>query len=63
MEVLIFAFVAMMKLYRPKEKLAPEPHQFQPFDVQTLKQVYGTRVGSSSRSSDRRESYAVQAMS
>ena len=63
MEVLIFAFVAMMKLYRPKEKLVPEPHQFQPFDVQTLKQVYGARVESSSRSADRRESYAVQALS
>jgi hypothetical protein len=63
MEILIFAFIAMMKLYRPKEKLVPEPHQFQPFDVQTLKQVYGARVGSSRRSSGRRESYAVQAMS
>jgi hypothetical protein len=63
MEVLIFAFIATTKFHRPKEKLVPEPDQFQPFDVQTLKHVYGARVGSSSRSSDRRKSYAVQAMS
>jgi hypothetical protein len=63
MEVLIFAFIAMTRLYRPEVKLVPEPHQFEPFDVQTLKQVSGARVGSLSRSSGRRESYAVQAMS
>jgi hypothetical protein len=63
MEILVFAFIAGFKFYRRKEKFAPEPYPFQPFDVQTLKQVYNTRVDSSSRSSDRRESYAVQALS
>jgi hypothetical protein len=63
MEVLVFALVAITKLYRPKEKFVPEPHQFQPLDVQALKQVYNARVESSRRSSDRPESYAVQAVS
>jgi hypothetical protein len=63
MEILIFAFVAGLSLYRSKEKFVPEPDQFQPIDVQTLKQVYNTRADSSSRSSDRRRSYAVQALS
>ena len=63
MEILVFAFIAVFKHYRSKEKFVPEPYPFQSFDVQTLRQVYHTRVDSSSRSSDRRESYAVQALS
>jgi hypothetical protein len=63
MEILVFAFVAGFRLYRSKEKFVPEPYPFQPFDLQTLKQVYNARVDSSSRSSDRPESYAVQALS
>jgi hypothetical protein len=62
MEILVFALVAM-KLFKPKEKIVPEPHQFQPLDVQALKQVYNARVESSGRSSDRQESYAVEALS
>jgi len=63
MEVLVFAIIAILKLYRPKEKFVPEPHEFQPFDVQTLKQVYSAKGGSSHRSTDRQESYAIQAVS
>jgi hypothetical protein len=63
MEILIFAFVAGLKLYRSKEKFVPETYPFQPLDVQALKQVYNNRVDSSSRLSDRRKSYAVQALS
>jgi hypothetical protein len=63
MEILVFAFIAGFRFYRPKEKFVPEPYPFQPFDVQTLKQVYNTRVDSSSRSSEQRESYSVQALS
>jgi hypothetical protein len=63
MEILVFALIAMTKLYKRKEKIVPEPHQFQPFDVQTLKQVYNARVQSSSRSSGRQESYVIQAAS
>jgi hypothetical protein len=63
MEILVFAFIARFRHYGPKEKFVPEPYQFQPFDVQTLKQVYNARVDSSSRLSDRRRSYAVQALS
>lgn len=63
MEILVFAFIAGFRFYRSKEKFVPEPYPFQPFDIQTLKQVYKTRVDSSNRSSDRQESYAVQALS
>jgi hypothetical protein len=63
MEILVFAFVAGFELYRAKEKFVPEEYPLQPFDVQTLKQVYNARAGSSNRSSDRRESYAVRALS
>jgi hypothetical protein len=63
MEILVFALLAVFKLYRPEEKIVREPHQFQPLDVQVLEQVYHARVESSRPSSDRRESYAVQAVS
>jgi len=63
MEILIFAFAAGFKAYRPAEKFVPEPYPFQPLDVRALKQVYNARVDSSRRSSDRQKSYAVQALS
>ena len=63
MEILVFALVAFTKMISPKEMSVLEPEQFQPFDVQTLNQVYKARVESSRRSSDRQESYAVQAVS
>jgi hypothetical protein len=63
MEILIFAISAGFRHYKSEEKIVPEAYPLQPFDVQTLKQVYNTRVDSSSRTSDRRESYAIQALS
>jgi hypothetical protein len=63
MEILVFALVSGFKLYRPQEKFVPEPDPFQRFDVQMLKHVYNLRADSSSRSSDRRKSYVVQAAS
>jgi hypothetical protein len=63
MEILIYAISAGFRFYRSKEKFVPEAYPLQPFDLQTLKQVYNTRVDSSSRSSDRQQSYAVQALS
>ncbi len=62
MEVLVFAMIAIIKLYRPEEKFVPELHEFQPFDVQMLKHVYNAKGGSSHRSSDRQKSYAIQAV-
>jgi hypothetical protein len=63
MEALIFGIVAIMKLFRHDEKMVPEPLQFRPFDIQTLKQVYNGRVDSSNRPSARHQSYAAQALS
>jgi hypothetical protein len=63
MEALVFALVAIIKLFRPDEKIVPEPTQFRPFDIQALKHVYKGRVDSSNRPSARHESYAAQALS
>jgi hypothetical protein len=63
MEALIFALVAMMKLFRHEEKMVPEPLQFRPFDIQALEHVYNGRVDSSNRPSGRHQSYAAQAVS
>jgi hypothetical protein len=63
MEALIFGLVAIMKLFRHEEKMVPEPADFRPFDIQTLKHVYNGRVDSSNRASGRHQSYAAQALS
>lgn len=63
MEALVFALVAIMKLFRTEEKMVPEPLQFRPFDIQALNHVYNGRVESSNRPSARHESYAAQALS
>ena len=61
MEILVFALVAMTKLYRREEKFVREPHTFQPLDVQALRHVYKTREKSSERPFDQPESYVVPA--
>jgi hypothetical protein len=63
MEILVFALVAMTKLYRREEKVVRESHPFQPLDVQALRHVYEIRETSSGRPSDRQESYVVQPVS
>jgi hypothetical protein len=63
MEVLVFALVAMTMLYRREEKIVPETHHFQPFDVQALKRVYNARYETSGRPSDRQKSYVVTTVS
>ncbi len=63
MEILVTAIVASIKLYRTKERMVIEPHHFQPFDLQALKQVYAARVESSTRLPQRPGSYRVQTAS
>jgi hypothetical protein len=63
MEILVFALVAIAKLYRREEELVREPHPFQPLDVQALRHVYEIREKSSGQPSDRQKSYVVQAES
>jgi hypothetical protein len=63
MEILVFALVAIAKLYPREEKLVRESHPFKPLDVQALRYVYEIREKSSGRPSDRQESYVVQAVS
>lgn len=61
MEILVFALVAITKLYRHEEKFVREPHTFQPLNVQALRHVYKTEEKSSGRPLDQPESYVVQA--
>ena len=42
MEILVFALVAMTKLYRREVKLVREPHTSKALDVQALRHVYKT---------------------
>jgi hypothetical protein len=63
MEILIFALIAVFRLYQPEEEVIPEPREFQPFDVQTLQQVFNARVEPARRAPDRRKSYRVEAAS
>jgi hypothetical protein len=60
MEILVFAIVAIIKLYRHEEKFVRESHKFQPLDVQALRHVYSEEK-SSERPFDQPESYVVQA--
>ena len=59
MEIMTFALIAVLRLYRPEEKVIPEPREFQPFDVPTLQQVFSTKV-EPDLAPDRRKSYRVQ---
>ena len=63
MEILLFAILAVFRLYSPRKNRVLEPDRFEPFDVQTLNQVYHSKVESSRRSSGRQESYAIRAVS
>ena len=60
MEIMTFALIAVFRLYQPEKKVIPEPREFQPFDVQTLQQVFSARVQPTLRVPDRRKSYRVQ---
>jgi len=63
MEALVFALVAILRLFKPEKKMVPEPLQFRPLDVQALKHVYNGRMESSNRPAARHESYTAQALS
>jgi hypothetical protein len=60
MEIMTFALIAVFRLYQPEKSVIPEPREFQPFDVQTLQQLFSPRVQPTRRAPDRRKPYRVQ---
>jgi hypothetical protein len=59
----LIAAVAVRNGYNRQETFVPEPAEFQPFDLRALKQAYDAEDNSSSRPSDRRESFVAQVAS
>jgi hypothetical protein len=57
METLKSALIASINAYRQKEPMVAEPEEFQPFDLQALRNSTDIK---SSRSSSRREAYVPQ---
>jgi hypothetical protein len=57
MEILIFALIASYNAHRQKETVVAEPEEFQPFDLQALRNFPDNKP---SRSSSRREAYVPQ---
>jgi hypothetical protein len=57
METLIFALIASYNAHRQKEPVVAEPEEFQPFDLQALR---NSAENKPSRSSSRREAYVPQ---
>jgi len=63
MESLILAIIAVQHLYGPQEPALAETQTFQPFDLQSLRPVYGGKERSANRSTDRNNSDLAQAVS
>ena len=57
METLIFAVIASHNAHRQQESVIVEPEEFQPFDLQALRNSANNKP---SRSSSRREAYVPQ---
>lgn len=63
METLIFAFIAVLRLYNPQEAALAEAAELPPFDLQSLRYVYGAKERSTNRPADRNDSHLAQALS
>jgi hypothetical protein len=57
MEILIFALIASYNAHRQQVSVVAEPEEFQPFDLQALRNSTDNKP---SRSSSRREAYVPQ---
>jgi hypothetical protein len=57
METLIFALIASYNAHRQQKPVVAEPEEFQPFDLQALRNSTDNKP---SRSSSRREAYVPQ---
>jgi hypothetical protein len=63
MENLISAFIAARHLFNPKENVLAETPQLPPFDLQSLRYVYGATARSSDRPAGQNDSHLAQALS
>jgi len=63
MESLIFGLIAVRFLYNGQELVLEESETFQPFDIQSLRYVYGATERPTRRSADRNDSQVAQAAS
>jgi hypothetical protein len=63
MEALLFALIAVHHAYKTQEAFVQEPHTFQPFDLQALRQVHHAKDESPSRPSDRQPSHVAHSIS
>ena len=62
MDTLVFGLIAANNLNKQQEPIVPEPAEFQPFDLRALER-FNARDNSTSRSSDRKQSYVAQTVS
>ena len=63
MESLVLAIVAVQNLYEPQKPALAETEAFQPFDLQSLRYIYGAKESSASRPTDRNDSHLAQVVS
>jgi hypothetical protein len=60
MDTLVFGLIAVLN--KEQEQIVAEPAEFQPFDLRALER-FNARDNSTSRSSDRKQSYVAQTVS
>ena len=63
MDSLVFALIAVRNLYNRKEVVPVETETLRPFDLQSLRYVYGATERSAQRATDRNDSHVAQAVS
>lgn len=63
MDSLIFALIAVRNLYNRQQPVLAETETLQPFDVQSLRYVYGATEKSAHRATGRNNSHVAQATS
>jgi hypothetical protein len=63
MEALVYGLIAFIALNKKQERIVPEPAEFQPFDLRTLRHLYDAKDNSPSGTSGRKQSYVAQTVS
>jgi hypothetical protein len=63
MDSLIFALIAVRHLYNRQEPVPAETETLQPFDLQSLRYVYGVTERSAQRATGRNDAHVAQAVS
>jgi hypothetical protein len=57
MDALIIGLIALNTFHKKQDQIAPEPAEFQPFDLRPVDRLYTVEDNSPSRTSDRERSY------